>query len=377
MCQTAFSCKQRKAKDEELEEVNKEWLKLLEDKNKALTALSENYQQAIDPVKLEKTKAVASINLLEAEIKRLQSITDVCPTCGQKIPGKEKPSTEKQEAEVKSLRESLGPINDRITEIENKNTAYKNEINNQTSAKETELTTKLARLKRERNGLIDQINDNTQSYNLEKEKYNKLIYERDNWDKHFDKVKADLASYQQEETQLTNLNTITTNEKYNLLERQAVLRKMETLTKRDFRGYILVNVINYIDTCAKNYSDIVFGTRDLNVYLDDNALDISYCGKLIDCLSGGEKQRVDLILQLALRDLLCKYFNFSSNILVLDEITDFLDKKACDAVITLLSSALQDVESVFIISHHIDELNIPVDSELKVIKDENGISTAQ
>ena len=61
------------------------------------------------------------------------------------------------------------------------------------------------------------------------------------------------------------------------------------------------NIIKYIDQVAKDYCDIVFKTRDLEVYLDGNALDISYCGKMFDNLSGGEKQRVDLILQFAIR----------------------------------------------------------------------------
>ena len=87
--------------------------------------------------------------------------------------------------------------------------------------------------------------------------------------------------------------------------------------------------------------------------------------------------RVDLILQLTIRDLLCKYFNFSSNILVLDEITDFLDAKSCDAVMNFLSTALRDIESVFIVSHHADELNLPIDSEIKVVKNEEGISEIQ
>jgi DNA repair exonuclease SbcCD ATPase subunit len=98
--------------------------------------------------------------------------------------------------------------------------------------------------------------------------------------------------------------------------------------------------------------------------VNGNALDITYCGKAFDGLSGGEKQRVDLILQLAIRDLLTSYLGLSANILVLDEIADFLDKKSCKAVMSLLENALQTVESVFIISHHEEELEIPVDSKI-------------
>ena len=149
---------------------------------------------------------------------------------------------------------------------------------------------------------------------------------------------------------------------------------MDQLTKRDFRGYLLTNIINYIDQKAKKYCEIVFGTRDLSLEIDGNALDITYCGKAFDSLSGGEKQRIDLILQLAIRDLLNSYLGLSANILVLDEITDFLDKKSCKAVMQLLEKELNTIESVFIISHHAEELELPVDSEIKVIKNEYGIS---
>jgi hypothetical protein len=40
----------------------------------------------------------------------------------------------------------------------------------------------------------------------------------------------------------------------------------------------------------------------------------------------------------------------------------------------LLEKELNNIESVFIISHHASDLEIPVDSELRVVKNENGIS---
>ena len=132
--------------------------------------------------------------------------------------------------------------------------------------------------------------------------------------------------------------------------------------------------IKFIDKKAKDLSEIVFGTRELNIYLDGNALDISYCGKMIEALSGGERTRVDLIIQFAIRDMLSTYLNITSNILVLDEVTDFLDKQSCAAVMQLIEKELNTVESVFIISHHAETLDLPIDSELHIVKNENGIS---
>ena len=150
---------------------------------------------------------------------------------------------------------------------------------------------------------------------------------------------------------------------------------MDILIKRDFRGYLLINIIEYLNKKAKEYCNIVFGNELVNLELSGNNLEITYAGKTFDNLSGGEKQRVDIMLQFALRDLMNKYFNIDSNIIVLDEITDYLDKQACQAVIKLITEKLNDTESVFIISHHMSELGLPIDSEVHVVKDENGISS--
>ena len=70
-----------------------------------------------------------------------------------------------------------------------------------------------------------------------------------------------------------------------------------------------------------------------------------------------------------------QYLQFSSNILVLDEITDALDAESCDKVINFITNDLSDIESIFIISHHADELAIPVDSEVIVEKNLEGVSS--
>jgi len=69
-----------------------------------------------------------------------------------------------------------------------------------------------------------------------------------------------------------------------------------------------------------------------------------------------------------------KYLDFKANILFLDEITDNLDSIGCDGLINLISNTLNDLESIFIISHHKDEIQLPCDTEIVVVKNSNGIS---
>ena len=211
--------------------------------------------------------------------------------------------------------------------------------------------------------------------NIKNSTIDKLKYDQAHSTKHYDDLRqkkavlnVQIASYQKdiESLQLR---------KSGLMLHVETIKKIETLIKRDFRGYLLTNIIAFLDQKSKEYSELVFGTRELSVFLNGNALEITYCNKYFDNLSGGEKQRVDLILQFVIRDMLSKYLNFSSNIIVLDEVTDYLDKVSCDQIIKLITNKLSDVESVFIISHHSDELQLPIDSQITVVKDEDGISS--
>jgi len=364
----------RKAVDAQIEITNGALLTIAHEKAEKLRMLSESYHTAIDPVNQEKLTAETTIRNLTAEVNRLKAVKDTCPTCGQKLPGAVKPDTSSQEAQIKTLNESLTPLKNRINEINTKSAEYKQQIENEVADKETKLNTEIAGLKKDRDTIINELNDCSQNYNTEKERYSKLTFEKDNWDKHQKFLNDSIAELQKSINTLDNLVNITNDAKVDLEAHLAVVKKMDSLAKRDFRGYLLTNIINYIDKKAKDYSETVFGTRDLNVYIDGNALDISYCNKMFDNLSGGEKQRVDLILQFAIRDMLNVYLNSGANILVLDEITDFLDKTSCSAVMKLIEKELNTIESVFIVSHHADELGLPVDSEIKVIKDTNGIS---
>ena len=152
-----------------------------------------------------------------------------------------------------------------------------------------------------------------------------------------------------------------------------VINKFSTYIKRDFRGILLSNSIDYINMKAQEYASKIFNTDEIEFKLDGNNIDISFCKKDYDNLSGGEKQRVDLITQFAIRDMLSKHLNFSSNIIFLDEITDNLDADSCDKVINFITQELKDIESTFIISHHSD-LGLPCDSEIVIVKNEFGIS---
>lgn len=357
-----------------IETINSSLITISDEKTKVsgeeLTAYTASYTK----IASEKAKVDLEIDNLNKEIAKLRAVVDICPTCGQHLPNIHKPDTSAQEALLQEALLKQKSLQEDLAKCEARHKEYIKQIND---AFNGEITSLNQALLEGRTGLNAAKTDQIRCVNtLEQEKaaYNKLLFEKQNWDDYVQNQQSEIMRLEAEIAKLTNLVAITSLSKEEFDQRLSIIKKMDSLIRRDFRGYLLTNIINYIDTKAKEYCKTVFGTKELSLALNGNALDITYCGKVFDGLSGGEKQRVDLILQLAIRDLLTSYLGLSANILVLDEITDFLDKKSCQAVMQLLEKELQTVESVFIISHHVEELEIPVDSEIKVIKNEHGIS---
>ncbi len=362
------------ALEAQLEDLNGKLLTISNDKSKVSNEELTAYNAARVEFFNTKASLEAKIAGLEKEIAKLQAITDICPTCGQHLPDVHKPDTSEQVATLNDLWAALKETLEDIQKCDNRHKDYQTQIDEAFKTDLNNLNTAIAETKKNLQiAKVEQSKVNT-GLDIEKNTYNKLLYDQQTWDARIRKQQEEINALEVEIARLTNLMSITSLAKEDLDQRIAIVKKMDQLTKRDFRGYLLTNIITYIDNKAKDYCQTVFGTRELSLEISGNALDITYCGKAFDGLSGGEKQRVDLILQLAIRDLLTSYLGLNANILVLDEITDFLDKKSCRAVMQLLEKELQTVESVFIISHHAEELELPIDSEIKVIKNEYGIS---
>lgn len=323
------------------------------------------------------TDTIQSLNTeilsLNNEINKLDSITDICPTCGQKLPDVEKIDTTDKKEQLKKLNSEMIELVGKKREIEEFNSekikAYDDKFQEE-QKKDKELL-------------------NTLSVNLSKAQGSKSGAEQNKrlFESNIDTINFKINSFEETKNKLkSEIETEKSNNeefikeilyyntnKDNLTSHLEVNTKMSTILKRDFRGYLLTNVIDFISKQAKEYSMDLFGTDKLEFYLDGNNISITYDKKDYEVLSGGEKQKVDVIIQLAIRDMLCKFLNFSSNILVLDEITDSLDITGSQKMFNLISTKLNDVEAVYIVSHHQD-FEIPVDSEITVVKGSDKIS---
>lgn len=307
------------------------------------------------------------------ELNRLLSIKDVCPTCGQKLIGIEKPDT---------------------TELKNKVSILEKKLNEQLTAKaeiENRRNEEIKKLKDKFEKDIIEIRKRINENQLKEEKYskqiNELSYKVTCLENKLQDKQASLNSHSlliiEIKKDIYNISNIVEeiNKKllYNskelelLLSRLSIISKIDTLIKRDFRGYLLKNVISYINEKAKEYSEGILDSNLIEFKIDGNNIDIIYDEKEYESLSGGEKQKVDIVVQLALRDMLSKYLDFSSNILVLDELTDNVDYFGAENLFNIITTKLTDIESIYIISHHKD-FQIGYDKILTIVKGNDKIS---
>lgn len=321
----------------------------------------------------KRTALLSQVSQLKKEIEEAKSIKDTCPMCGRKFEDVFIPDTSVQEGEIVSLNTRIKNINDHLAELSSLHSksqiAFQEELTAATKDTVLKINEAKAHCQNYERAIINTQNDITaEERSLARYEQYKASYLAT-----FETLNATVGN---NENQIKNINekfVYYNEDKVNVETRLGIIQKFITLTTRDFRGYLLKNVIQYIDTKAKEYCEDIFETRNIDFLLDGNNIEIKYCGKQYEACSGGEKQKIDIIVQFAIRDMLCQFLDFRSSILVLDEIFDNIDSTGCDKVIDLISKKLTDISSIFIITHHSD-LQIPEDSCITVTKFSNGVS---
>ena len=354
-------------------ECTQEQTSLREIQSREEKAVTDKYAEQLDNATQNKYALTSEIKALKAEISRLESVVDVCPTCGQKLPDVHKVDTSDKRIQLGELQSALDEVSNTLASLVQKQDAEKKDVADKYSrlilsainsandyrTKVNSLNTELSNYNNEEKHLVNVLADlkaSQKSYNQRKEELEKQLVS----------TKEEIANIQQE-------IVYNTMGKDNTNSRLEAVNKMMTIATRDFRGFLLTNVIDYLNRRAKAYSTDVFGTELIDLSLDGNNLNVSYNNKMYENLSGGEQKKVDIILQLSIRDMLCQFSSFSSNILVLDETFDALDYLGCQKIIDVITKRLSDIESVFIITHRAN-LSLPADSIITLIKDENGVS---
>lgn len=335
--------------------------------------LIKEFNLNLQPIIKEETDIQIQIKTLSQEITKLESIKDICPTCGQKLPDVHKVDTTNLRNRLNEYNVKFEEIKLRKKEQQEKDDLTFDETNNSYIKQLEELDTKYNSLYKDLSELNNKQSIVKSDIYNDKLELDKIKIRKDNYENKIKTIDKDLEEANNQINLLKDNLLYNNIEKDNIEARLNIVNKMLTIATRDFRGFLLSEVIKFINQKAKEYCKEIFDTEEIEFKLDGNNIFIGYCGKQYENLSGGEKQKIDLIIQFSIRDMLTRYLDFSSNILVLDEIFDNLDSIGCQKVLNLISNKLTDISSIYIITHHSD-IDIPADNELIILKDENGIS---
>ena len=278
--------------------------------------------------------------------------------------------------QMDSLTENQGQIRNELLLLDDSNKEIKKEFQKEISFKTAELEKQLIEVNAHLQSLGKSIATQQNEKKLEENSLSHSESLKAGYQATVDTLNNTIMANQNAIKEIELNSVYLHDSKNNFSSRLDVINKFTTIANRDFRGYLLKNVIDFINKKSKEYCIDVFNTQLIDFILEGNNIDIRYAGKQYEVLSGGEKQKIDIIVLLSIRDMLCQFLDFRCNILCVDEIFDNLDSVSCDKILDLFSKKLNDLESVFIISHHTD-LAIPQDSIITVIKHENGVSTVQ
>lgn len=332
-----------------------------------------SYDILLSNKKMEEVDVCHDIKNVKQEIDKLKSIKDICPTCGQRIPNVIKPDTSSLESKLQEYEYRLSSIQCEISDMNKEKQEVLSQIKQKYLKQESSIKELIDSYRTELTNVDTHLVYINQQYKDVENALYKINLDKNNRDMYENSLKEELVMLNQTFNTIDSDILYYNNEKEILQLHIDIIQKMSTVVTRDFRGYLLSSVIDFIEKKAKEYSQEVFETDKIGFCLDGNNILITYDNKDYTNLSGGERQKVDLIIQFAIRDMLCKYLNFSSNILAVDELFDGLDIIGCEKVLNLISNKLSDVESIYIITHH-SSIPIPFDNILTVTKGEDGVS---
>lgn len=345
-------------------DVNEKLLNELKNKSKELDDKILNINNkiheqniSINTLDIEVQNIINEINTFNIEINKFSN-SKICPTCGTILEDYSKNEhIQKHIADLKS-------------KIINLSENYKNkEIDlNKCLEIKNKLLHKQNKFKQDKNNIDNELKNKSLLYeqkikkDVEIKNYkDKIVEEEKNLNNSIMELRLLNAEFINVGTELE-----VNNNKLNII--QHCIR----LANNQFKAYLLGNIISLLNNKLEELSTSLFENEIIKIN-NDNKLDIMLGDKLYEQLSGGEKTKIDIAIIIAQRYLAQQMNSISSNILITDEIFDGLDDTSFGILLDILSNEVQDVESIFIISHR-DVNEIPFDNSITVVKNKNQVS---
>ena len=282
--------------------------------------------------------------------------SDKCPTCGKPLDRTQDQIDTKNKAkqdfvdEIKSIQVIISQYNEEIVAKR----AKWSEINkafSQISNKRREILAEKNKLDSEILALNRKISQNNQTIQLNDTKLTNHNLNLETLNKNLNEYMIKIETCKKE---ITDLNT--KGKKINYKKQLSEYYYKLLGSKGELRPYLLKKDIIYLNDIIQKYVDRFFKNTSISLQLNGAAIDICIDSngvkKNVSSLSGGEKKRLDIAIQLGLYDLLKTTLQLSFNVLFLDEIETKLDPLGCQQLIEIIEDKFEGTETVFWITNN-------------------------
>jgi DNA repair exonuclease SbcCD ATPase subunit len=323
---------------------------------------------AVTEAKVLRAGAKAKVDELRAHVKRHESITGDCPTCGQRVDDMQR------ERVVGDFKKKLAPAVKALEKVD----AAVAEIEQQLVAASRDLSAANQVVLAAQKALNEGIGAgaNAKSWQQRAEDHEKRIAEiggeKNPYAQLAEKAEARCAKRQKEIDLLM----------HQLEADEAQVKQaefwVEAFGTRGLRSLLLDNSLPLLNEEAARVSRAVTGGA---ITIDFSATSELKSGKTIDRFevkvdnkhgagsyfgnSAGERAKVDLCVGLALQRLVASRATAAFNVVFMDEVFDHLDSAAHERVVEVLSEL--DKASVFVVSHE-EDLKAWFPHTLRVVK---------
>lgn len=294
-------------------------------------AASEQISDAVNSANKMKVKLTTNLNTCQHTVNFFQNNT-TCPTCSQEIIEEYKDRVLNDiDQKIAQHREKLDQVNQALTKFEKK--------------------------LREAEKYADKLRDFTIEISTISNKINLLTSQNAELRKEMQKVDPNLGNLLEEQRKLEQLDDEALNfilKKNELLENRQLHDIASSLLKDTgiktaiIREYLPVmnKLINKYLSAMDFFVKFELDESFQEVIKSRNRDIFTY-----ESFSEGEKQKIDLALMFAWRQIAKMKNSVNTNLLIMDEIFDSsLDSTSSEMLLTLLDGALQDT-NIFIISH--------------------------
>lgn len=329
-------------------------------------------------IQVEKNKIdneIQQLKFSEANLIREISVldkwftNDTCPTCGRKL--------DRTEEEIVNKNKELLDLNNNLSLIKNQIIDKNAQLSNNTNA---DNINNILNENRNKYNKLQQILDDEKAKEINKnqeyqnllntltslknlENNNKLEIQKanaviDSHDSQLQELNNSITEYKTEIDRLiTNkVEFETKNEELGIKKTLSDFYYKLLGTKGELRPYLLSKDIAYLNNRMQFYIGRFFKNTEVSLLLNNASIDIKIQAdgivKNMSSLSGGEKKRVDISIQLALYDLIQTVSQSRFNLLCLDEIESQLDPIGCEQLIEIIEDKAENIETVWWITNH-------------------------